>query len=301
MPSLVLSLRLPAVVALGAAALALCACSPLTACANLTPTDPSRKVASDAPYGPDPRQALDVYAPADGQGPWPVAVFFYGGSWEDGRRQDYGWVGRALAAEGFLTVVPDYRLYPQVRFPAFLEDGAQAVAWAAANAERFGGDPQRIVLIGHSAGAYTATMLALDERYLASVGIDRRRIDAVAGLAGPYDFLPLTGELTPKVFGQAQNLSATQPVAFADAASPPAFLAAGAEDEVVEPKDTEILARRLSHAGARVETRIYPNLGHAGLVLARSRPLRGRAPVLDDMADFLRRHTDAAAPRRADP
>ncbi|MBC7168109.1 alpha/beta hydrolase [Phenylobacterium sp.] len=297
MPSLVRSLRLPAMLVLGVAALALGACSPLTAFANLTPTDPSRKLAGDVAYGPDPRQALDVYAPAEGQGPWPVAVFFYGGSWEDGRRQDYGWVGRALAAEGFLTVVPDYRLHPQVRFPAFLEDGAGAVAWAANNAERFGGDPQRIVLAGHSAGAYNAVMLALDEDYLKSAGVDPQRIRAVAGLAGPYDFLPLTGEITPKVFGGAHDLSATQPVAFADPNAPPAFLAAGAEDEVVELKDTEILARRLSQAGAPVETRIYPDLGHAGIVLALSRPLRGRAPVLDDTADFLRRHTNAAAPK----
>lgn len=297
MPSFARSLRLPAVVALGAAALALCACSPLTAFANLTPTDPSRKVASDVSFGPDPRQALDVYAPAHGQGPWPVAVFFYGGSWEDGRRQDYGWVGRALAAEGFLTIVPDYRLYPQVRYPDFLQDGAEAVAWTVENAARFGGDPERIVLTGHSAGAYNALMLALDETYLKSAGVDPQRVRAVAGLAGPYDFLPLTGEITPKVFGQADDLSATQPVAFAGPEAPPAFLASGAQDEVVEPKDTEILAQRLEQAGAAVETRIYPDLGHAGILLALSRPLRGRAPVLDDIADFLRRHADAAAPK----
>jgi len=296
MPLFARHLRLPALAALGAAALALGACSPLTAFANLTPTDPSRKVASDVSYGPDPRQALDVYAPAEGQGPWPVAVFFYGGSWEDGRRQDYGWVGRALAAEGFLTVVPDYRLYPQVRYPAFLEDSAEAVAWAAENAGRFGGDPQRMVLTGHSAGAYNAVMLALDEDYLKSAGVDPQRVRAVAGLAGPYDFLPLTGEITPKVFGQAENLSATQPVAYAGPEAPPAFLAAGADDGVVEPKDTQVLAHALSEAGAAVETQIYPDLGHAGIVLALSRPLRGRAPVLDDMADFLRRHTNAAAP-----
>ena len=296
MPSHVRSLRLPAMLVLGVAALALGACSPLTAFANLTPTDPSRKLAGDVAYGPDPRQALDAYAPAEGQGPWPVAVFFYGGSWEDGRRQDYGWVGRALAAEGFLTVVPDYRLHPQVRFPAFLEDGAGAVAWAANNAERFGGDPQRIVLAGHSAGAYNALMLALDETYLEAAGVTPARIRAVAGLAGPYDFLPLTGEITPKVFGAAEDLSATQPVNFPRADAPPAFLAAGGEDEVVEAEDTRILQARLSAAGAPAAARIYPDLGHAGILLALSRPLRGSAPVLEEMTAFLRRHVDAAAP-----
>ncbi|HMO42745.1 MAG TPA: alpha/beta hydrolase, partial [Phenylobacterium sp.] len=176
---------LPAVVLVLAASLALGACSPLTAFATLTPTDPAEKAGAAIAYGSGPRQRLDVYRPPEaGEAAAPLAVFFYGGSWRDGRRQDYGWVGRALAAEGFVTLVPDYRLYPEVAYPDFLEDGAGAIAWAVSHAAELGADPQRIVLVGHSAGAYNAVMLGLDGRYLDAAGVDPGAIRAVAGLAG---------------------------------------------------------------------------------------------------------------------
>ncbi|MGZ5948420.1 MAG: alpha/beta hydrolase, partial [Caulobacteraceae bacterium] len=168
------------------------ALDPLTLFATLAPKDPARRLAHNTAFGPGPHQRLDVYAPRRAEGPLPVAVFFYGGSWDTGRRQDYNWVGRALAAKGFLTVVPDYGLYPQVRYPGFLEDAAQAVRWAQDHAAGFGGDPERIVLVGHSAGAYNAAMIALDRRYLAGAGVEAGRIRALAGLSGPYDILPRT-------------------------------------------------------------------------------------------------------------
>jgi acetyl esterase/lipase len=270
--------------------LALSACSPLTAFANLTPTDRAEQAGQGIAYGDEPRQRLDVYAPPQGAAGAPVAVFFYGGTWEDGRRQDYGWVGRALAAEGFLTLAPDYRLYPEVTYPAFLEDGAAAVAWAVENAAAYGGDPRRIVLIGHSAGAYNAVMLGLDRAYLEAAGVDPSRIRAVAGLAGPYDFLPLKGETVRGVFGGAPDPAATQPINQVDAGAPPAFLATGGDDSVVLPRNTEALAAALRAQGVAVETQIYPDLGHAGVLLALSKPLRGRAPVLEDMTAFLRLH-----------
>ena len=132
------------------------ACAPLSLFATLAPRDPAARRARDVAYGRGPRQRLDVYAPRRREGRAAVAVFFYGGSWDSGRRQDYGWVGQALASRGFLTVIADYGLYPQVRFPGFLEDGARAVRGAQDHAEAFGGDPKRIVLVGHSAGAYNA-------------------------------------------------------------------------------------------------------------------------------------------------
>jgi acetyl esterase/lipase len=282
----------PVLAVLGVA-LALCACSPLTAFATLTPTDPASREGQGLAYGPEPRQRLDVYAPTGGAEAAPVAIFFYGGSWTDGRRQDYGWVGRALAAEGFLALAPDYRLYPEVTYPDFLTDGALAVAWAVENAARYGGDPQRIVLIGHSAGAYNAIMLGLDETYLREAGVDPDRIRAVAGLAGPYDFLPLEGETTQAVFGGAPDLDATQPVHQVSAAAPPVFLATGDSDTVVRPRNTEALASALRQGGVMVETRVYPDLGHAGVLLALSRPFRGRAPVLEEMTAFLKAQTRA--------
>jgi acetyl esterase/lipase len=270
------------------------ACSPLTAFATLTPKDSAGLSARGLTYGVGSRRELDVYAPPASRGAAPVAVFFYGGSWTHGRRQDYGWAARALAARGFLTVVPDYRLGP---YPEFLEDGAAVVRWVVEHAAAYGGDPTRIVLAGHSAGAYNAVQLALDRRYLQAAGVDPARIRAVAGLAGPYDFLPLDQALTRRVFGAAQDLPATQPAAYARADAPPAFLATGDADQVVAPRNTRALATALAGKGAVVEQRVYPGLGHVEILLALSRPLRGRAPVLSDMSGFLMDH----AQRPRDP
>jgi acetyl esterase/lipase len=276
---------------LAAAAAALAgACSPLTLFATLTPKDPARREAHDVAYGGDPRQRLDVYAPRRTEGPAPVAVFFYGGSWDSGRRQDYSWVGRALAAQGFVTVVADYRLYPQVRYPGFLEDGAQAVKWSADHAAQYGGDGGRIVLVGHSAGAYNAVMLALDPRYLTAAGVAPGTVRAVAGLSGPYAFLPLDGPITQRTFGQSSDLPATQPINYASATAPPAFLATGDADTMVYPRNTARLAKALRQAGATVEEHHYPGIDHVRLVLALSRPFRGRAPVLEEMSAFVHAH-----------
>ena len=265
------------------------ACSPLSLFATLTPKDAAVRSASAVAYGEGPRRMLDVYAPPRSTTAAPIAVFFYGGSWDSGRRQDYSWAGRALAAKGFLTVVPDYRLFPEVRYPGFLEDGAQAVKWAQDNAARLGGDPGRIVLVGHSAGAYNAVMLGLDPRYLTAVGADAAAVKAVAGLAGPYDFLPIDGPITQRTFGQSPDLPATQPKAYVRRDGPAAFLATGDADTTVYPRNTRKLAAALRDAGAVVEERHYPGIDHIAIVLALSKPLRGRAPVLEEMTDFLRR------------
>ena len=267
------------------------ALDPLTLFATLAPKDPARRLAHNTAFGPGPHQRLDVYAPRrvpkEAGGPWPVAVFFYGGSWDTGRRQDYNWVGRALAAKGFLTVVPDYGLYPEVRYPAFLEDGARAVRWAQDHAAAFGGDPERIALIGHSAGAYNAAMIALDRRYLDAAGVEARRIRALAGLSGPYDFLPLSDPIAIRTFGAAADLPGTQPLSFVRADAPPAFLATGDKDTVVYPRNTRKLAARLREAGVTVEERRYEGLDHVGMVLALSPLFRRRTPVLAEMTAFL--------------
>jgi acetyl esterase/lipase len=264
------------------------ACSPLSLFATFTPKDAARLRERGAAYGPLERQALDVYAPKRETTPAPVAVFFYGGSWDSGRRQDYDWVGRALAAQGFLTIVPDYRLYPAVRYPSFVEDGALAVRWAVEHARALGGDPDRIVLVGHSAGAYIAAMLALDDRYLRAAGIDPKAVRAFAGLSGPYDFLPIDGPITRRTFGEAPDLPGTQPGLYASATSPPAFLATGDADTTVKPRNTAALAAALRARGGAVDERHYAGLNHADTVLALSKPLRGKAPVLAEMTAFLK-------------
>lgn len=270
-----------------AAAALTAACSPLSLFAALAPKDPAIRTVEGASYGADPRQKLDVYAPRAARGAAPVAVFFYGGSWDTGRRQDYNWVGRALAARGFVTVVADYRLYPQVRFPEFLGDSAQAVRWAVDNAMAYGGDPHRIVLVGHSAGAYNAVMIGLDSRYLRAAGVDPARVKAMAGLSGPYDFLPLDGAISQRTFGEAADLAATQPTSFVRADAPAAFLATGDKDTMVFPRNTHRLAALLRAKGAVVEEKTYVGLDHVNMVLSLARLLRGKAPVLDDMTRFL--------------
>ena len=281
------------------ALLALCgfllaACSPTAAFNRLALLQAgSPEVVRDRAYGAHPRHRLDVYLPARTEGPKPVLVFLYGGAWNDGDKSIYGFAGAALASRGFVTVIPDYRLYPEVRYPAFLQDNAAAVRWAREHAAEFGGDPQRIVLMGHSAGAYNAAMLALDPRWLRETGVPPGAVKAWAGLAGPYDFLPLDDEATIRTFGGTADLPSTQPVNFVSADDPPAFLATGAADERVAVRHTRTLASRLGAVGAEAQTRVYPDVGHVGLVLALAAPFRGRAPVLAEATAFLRSRSAA--------
>lgn len=268
------------------------ACSPLKTFNAVVPKDSGASLAVHAAaFGPDPRQRIDVYTPtAMARAPRPIIVFFYGGSWNSGTRSGYAFVGRALAAQGFVVAIPDYRLVPQVRYPAFLEDNAAAVRWVRAHAAEFGGDGDRVVLAGHSAGAYNAAMLALAPRYL---GDDRKAVRGLIGLAGPYDFLPFDGPIVQQAFGGIGNPVDTQPVHYAGREAPPAFLATADKDDVVKPANSDALASRLEAAGVQVERRRYPKIGHVGLVTAIARPFRSRAPVLADMVAFARRVTDA--------
>lgn len=264
-------------------------CSPLGAFDALVSKDRgSALVARDQRFAMGKRGTLDVYAPVEGGSALPVVVFFYGGSWNSGNKDDYAFAGRALAAEGFVTIIPDYRILPDAAYPDFLQDGASAVRWARANAARFGGDRERIVLVGHSAGAYNAAMLALDPQWL---GDERRAVRGFAGLAGPYSFLPLDTQVTIDTFGKVADLPSTQPVTFASADDPPALLLAGAEDHLVFASNSVALAMRLGEAGASVETRVYDGVGHVGIMSALARPLRSKAPVLADVAAFVRRVT----------
>lgn len=273
------------------AAAGLAACTPLGVFATFTPRDPAIVRATNQAYGPLPRQSLDVYAPRQMSVARPVAVFIYGGGWEKGRKWDYGWVAQALAARGYVVVLPDYRLFPKAHFPDFLKDGAQAVRWAVDNVGAYGGDASKIVLLGHSAGAYNAVMLGADTRYLKAAGVDPDRVRGVVGLAGPYEFLPLKGHMA-EVFGSASDPRQTQPASFVGAGSPPMLLLTGGADQVVDPGNTSALAAVLREKGARVDTRVYPDLGHNEIMAAIAPPFRGKASVLDDIAAFMAEVTD---------
>jgi len=261
-------------------------CGPAALLNALVPDDGYR-VERDLAYGDAARQRLDLYLPDEAVAPAPVVVFFHGGRWEAGSKADYRFVGEALAARGFVVVIPDYRLYPEVRFPTFVEDGAAAVAWVRRNIGRFGGEPWQIHLMGHSAGAHIAALLALDRRYLATAGVEPGTLESFVGLAGPYDFLPLTDATLKRIFA-ADDLAATQPITFAEGSAPRALLLHGEDDRTVLPRNSQHLAAALEAAGGRAQLRLYPDLDHVALVAALAAPLRWLAPVLDDVTAFLR-------------
>lgn len=270
-----------------AAVLALAGCSPAILLNALVPGDTYRR-ASALPYGADPRQVLDVYRPQPVRANAPVIVFFYGGSWQGGSRESYLFVGEALAAQGFVVIIPDYRVYPQVMFPGFVEDGARAVRWSLDHAAEYGGDTRRVFVAGHSAGAHIAMLLALDRHYLADAGVDASRLAGVIGMAGPYDFLPLTDPKLQRLFGPPESLARTQPINFVAAGEPPVLLQYGEDDRTVSPTNSQHLAARLAQDGNRVELIGYPGYGHLGLIARVATPLKGDSPVLPDLVRFIR-------------
>ncbi len=227
-------------------------------------------------YGAGPRRGVDLYLPAVVEGALPVVVFYYGGGWEEGERRDYRFVGAALAARGVMVAVPDYRLHPEVGHEGFLEDGAAALAWARGYAPGCGGDPGRIVLMGHSAGAYIAAMLALG----------RTDVAGLIGLAGPYDFTPDT-PARRAMFPEGDALAAVMPVNLVHPGAPPALLATGKRDRTVLPRNSIRLAERLRAAGVPVAERQYRGLGHKLVLGALARPLQVAAPVLADCLRFI--------------
>lgn len=291
----------------GVVALPTAGCSSFDVLNAMVPSRASLRT-SNVPYGAHPRQNLDVYRPrVNAKSAEPpaagVVVFFYGGYWNSGSKADYRFVAEALTSQGFVAVLPDYRLYPDVTFPAFVEDGALAVRWAHDHAARIGGDPQRIYLMGHSAGAHIAALLTLDEHYLADVGLSTTAICATAALSGPYDFVP--GPETRPIFNMSRDDETPprgiNPIHFADdGEAPPMLLIHGQRDDIVEPANAFHLAQRIRGAGGMVRTITYEKRGHVGVALALACPFRWLAPVLRDVTNFFNeQHVTSAAASRA--
>jgi acetyl esterase/lipase len=246
---------------------------------------PSRLAVRGEAYGADARQKLNIWVPEKQEGAAPVIVFFYGGSWKSGERDLYDFAGRALAEQGFVVVIPDYRLVPQVRFPAFVEDGAAAVAWAEKNVARFGGDPARITLSGHSAGAHIAAMLTLDQQWLLRAGASDGVVKHFIGLAGPYDFYPFTSDSAREAFAGVTYPETTQPISFARVDAPPMLLLHGSTDTTVKPRNSLALEKAMPGIAKAV---ILPGLDHSDIIMAFARPFRGKADVLKMTAEFAR-------------
>jgi acetyl esterase/lipase len=271
--------------------LGLTACSASRAFNALSPTD-TYTLLTDLPYGGDPRQRLDMYLPVSPPPPGghPVALFFYGGSWNRGERGDYRFIGEALASRGVLTVIADYRLYPQVRYPDFLHDCAAALAWTLREAASHGGNVQRTFVMGHSAGAYNAAMLALDARWLEPHRLAPSVLAGWIGLAGPYDFIPIVNPEVRPVFHHPDVPPDSQPIRHADQLAVRSFLAAPTADSLVNPqRNTARLAERLQGAGTDVSLHWYERTNHVTLAAAFSKPLRWLSPVLDDVERFVKK------------
>lgn len=251
-------------------------------------------------YGPHRRNRLDVYVPETaGAKPTaaeesaaeesrPLVVFWHGGRWTYGDKSEYRFVGAALAELGYVAVLPNYRLYPDVKMAGFMDDAARAGRWAAAHAALYGADANRLYLMGHSAGAHLAALVTLDPRYFAADGQAPPPIAGVIGLSGPYDFLPLNEADVQDMFGPPQNYPQSQPIDFVRPDAPPMLLVHGLKDETVRPKNSVNFAASLRALGVPVTLKLYPNLEHGDTVAALSIPARRRAPTLADVAAFVR-------------
>ncbi len=244
----------------------------------------------DVAYGKLTRQKLDVYQPntAAPLGGYPTVVFFYGGSWNRGDRADYKFVAAALASRGVLTFVADYRLYPDVRYPDFLNDSAQALAFGLENAMQYKGNPKKVFVMGHSAGAYNAAMLAFDGRWLQAVKHSPTELAGFIGIAGPYNFLPMTNPDTQPVFFHPNYPSGSQPIDYVSKTSPRSFLGAAAVDPLVVPqRNTVLLAERLTAVGNAPVLKLYDRVNHMTIIASFAAPLRWMAPVFDDVIGFI--------------
>jgi acetyl esterase/lipase len=268
---------------------------------NLVACVQSYRLLGDIAYGDGPREKLDVYLPDHAEPPRPLVVFFYGGRWSSGEKANYRFVGAALAAHGVIAVIPDYSLYPQARFPVFLEDAAHALRWARDNAERLGADRSRIFLMGHSAGGHIAAMLAFDQRWLSAVGLSPSSdLAGLIGLAGAYDFA-IDSDVLRGVFGPPANAAASQPLRYVTRDAPPALLLAGEADTTVKPRNARALAAAIDAAGGEARAIYYPGVTHSEIIGAFSPLLHFLAPVADDVMAFVdtkRIRTDDTKERR---
>jgi acetyl esterase/lipase len=265
----------------------LTACSPARLLVAGVPQD-GFTVERGIPYEDGERHQLDIYQPVHPLPGNPVIVFFYGGEWKYGERQDYGFVAEPLADAGVTVVVPDYRLYPPTAFPGFIEDGAVSVAWVRDHISQHGGNPKSLFVMGHSAGAYIAAMLAVNPAYLGKVGMKPGDLSGFIGVSGPYNFLPITWPELKPIFEVVPDLGVTQPISFVDGQNPPALLLVGADDTTVNPdQNTTAFWGRILEKGGSARRIIYPGVGHIGAITAFAPLFRDRAPVLEDTVDFV--------------
>ena len=278
---------------------AVCGCSPRQGIERLVLYDRVARTA-DIAYGADARQQLDVYVERRTRASAPVVVFIYAGRWKYGSKRDYLLVGNALARRGLVVVIPDYRLFPAERFPAWVDDGASAIRWTRDNIARYGGDPQNIIVVGHSAGAHTAAMFALDEHFLRDAGLSPNAVRGYVSLAGPVD-TTWTAPDVQEIMGPRDSWPSSYPYNFIDGTEPPLLLLHGDADDVVTVGNSTRLADRIIARGGCARSIVYPRVGHVGIALALAFPSFGTAAVVRDVGAFVRDPAANTCPTRNPP
>ena len=256
---------------------------------NLAAPRSTYRVHRDLAYGSGPRQRFDLYLPKTASGPAPVVLFFYGGAFRAGRKSEYRIIGEALASKGIIVAIADYRIYPEARFPDFLDDGAAALAAVHARVAEFGGDPSRIFIAGHSAGAYIAVMLASNPAYIRDANADPAWIRGVIAMAGRYHELAV-GDATSREIFRGPARPETRPANFIDGKRSPMLLLAGESESPAVLESHKGLAAHLRAHGSDVEEIRYPGIGHMGIMLALAPRFRHRAAVREDIARFVATH-----------
>jgi acetyl esterase/lipase len=273
------------------------ACSPVSMLNSVIPENGYQYFA-DISYGETPRHKLDIYLSnhSNPEALRKTVMFFYGGSWESGHKEDYKFVAQALTSAGFDVVIPDYRVYPGVVFPEFVNDAALAVSWSYNHLVEFGANPKRLFVAGHSAGAHIAALLALDPLYLKRYQLSPDSLGGMIGLAGPYDFLPLKSDTLKTIFGPEDERWRSQPINFVDGKNPPMLLLLGDDDSTVWPKNSRNLATKIREKGGNVELVEFKDYDHVDMVAKLAKPLRGDEKLLQTITEFIHRnsHSNAA-------
>ena len=268
------------------------ACSPIKVLNSLVPEN-GYELVSGVEYGTNARQKLDIYlpkAPEKSTALKKVIIFYYGGNWDSGERADYKFVAEALVGQGYIVVIPDYRVYPEVLFPGFMADPVSAAKWVKTNIKKYNGDANKVFLAGHSAGAHMAVMMAINPEYLAEASLKPNDFAGVIGLAGPYDFLPLKSDRLKTIFGSEAEQWKSQPINFVNGKNPPLYLAVGMKDNTVWPRNTINLAKKIKEKNGLVEVHEFASYGHVDMVSKLAKPLRGNGELLKSVTTFIDQH-----------
>lgn len=266
----------------------------LTAVDRLTGGDGGAQLKASLATGDHADQKLHIWGPKErskSDPVRPVLMFVHGGSWNSGSPDSYGFVGRAFVEQGFVVVLAGYRLGEEGRYPGMIEDVARAFARVREEIDAYGGDPQNIVLAGHSAGAYNMMMVALEDKWLRPHSLSPSDIAGVVGISGPYDFLPLDSDSTIAAFGHVEDedaLKATQPINLIRGDAPPMLLIHGAVDTTVGLFHSKRMSRKVAAADGVVQLATYAQMTHADPLISIASPWRGRRDIVSQIAEFVR-------------